>query len=100
MFVIAASFIGLVALIPYLVIWGPDDPEGLEATFERGAMQIRSVAPGSLPAEAGLRGGDQVLSVGGRPVRNLNDWAAVVYTLEVGRLQVWMIVRGGLQLEI
>jgi eukaryotic-like serine/threonine-protein kinase len=100
MFVVAASFVGLVALIPYLVIWGPADPEGLEAAFELGTMRIRAVAPNVPLAEAGLQGGDQVLSVGGRPVRNLNDWAAVLYNLEVGRLQVWTVLRDGRQLEI
>jgi hypothetical protein len=98
-YVIAASYVGLVALIPYLVIWGPDDPEGLNAVFEHGTMQIRAVAPNAPLAAAGLRGGDQILSAGGRPVRNLSDWSAVLFNLEVGRLQVWTVRRGAQELE-
>ena len=34
MYVIAASFIGLQAFIPYLYIWGPADIQDLQARFE------------------------------------------------------------------
>lgn len=100
MFLVAASFVGLLALIPYLVIWGPADPEGLNATFERGLMQIRAVAPNTPLAEAGLKVGDQVLMVGGQPVHNTNDWAAVLANLQVGRVQVWSILRNEKRLDI
>jgi hypothetical protein len=100
MFVVAASFAGLHALIPYLVIWGPADPQGLNSSFERGVMRIRSVAPDSPLGEAGLQAGDQVLAISGQPIRNTRDWGSVQANREVGRPQVWRIERGGKRLEI
>jgi hypothetical protein len=99
MFVVAASFVGLVALIPYLVIWGPDDPEGLDATFDHDTMQVRAVAPDTPLQRAGPQASDQILSVGGRPVKKLSDWSAVLANLEAERPQLWRIARGEQQLE-
>lgn len=100
MVIVAASFLGLHVFIPYLVIWGPADPEGLQATFEFGAMRIRAVASNSPFTEAGLQAGDRVLTLSGQPVRNSHDWAAVLANQEVGRPQSWKILRGEKSLEI
>ena len=70
-------------MVPYLVIWGPADPEGLDAGFELGTMQLRSVAPNTPLAVAGLKTGDQVFFVDGQPVQSTNDWAAVLANLQV-----------------
>jgi tRNA A-37 threonylcarbamoyl transferase component Bud32 len=98
MYVVAASFLGLFAFIPYLLIYGPADPEGFDARFVGGATEIRAVSPGSQADQAGLRAGDVVLAVDGQAVRNGQDWQAVKATMEVGRAQRWEIARAGRQL--
>ncbi len=100
MFVVAASFLGLHAFIPYLAIWGPADPEGLDATFERGAMRLRAVAPSTPLAKAGLQAEDRVLTVSGQPLRNTHDWAAVLANQQAGRSETWKILRDEKPLEI
>jgi hypothetical protein len=93
MYVVAASYIALFALIPYLVIWGPADLLGLRADYEDGTMLIRAVDPGSLPARAGVRPGDRVVEIDGRPMRRIRDWTVFNANLEVGRAQRWEILR-------
>ena len=62
MCVVAASFVAVHALIPYLLIWGPADIVGLQAAFENGAMRIRALASDSPLSHAGLRTDDRVLA--------------------------------------
>ena len=100
MFAVAASYIALLALIPYLVIWGPADLDGLSASFENGAMFVRVVEPETPPARAGLQVGDRVLAIDGRSLRSTHDWAAVPANMEVGRLQRWEVLRGDARLEV
>ncbi|HVN81765.1 MAG TPA: protein kinase [Terriglobia bacterium] len=100
MFIIAASFVGLHMFFTYMLILGPADPKGLDATFERGTMRIHFVAPHTPFAKAGLQAGDQVLTAGRQAVRNTGDWAAVVYNWEAGRPQTWKVLRGEKPLEI
>jgi hypothetical protein len=100
MYLVAASYVALLALIPYIVIWGPADLLGLHATFEDGRMLIRSVTPDSLPAKAGLRAGDQVASIDGRPIRGTQDWSVTNANLEVNRVQKWEILRQGNRIEL
>ena len=73
MYVVAASFLALIAFFYYMLIWGPGDISGLHAVFEHGAMRIRVAKPDTPFAEGGLRAGDLVLSVDGLPVRNAYD---------------------------
>lgn len=98
--VIAASYLALLALIPYLVIWGPADLLELDASFQHGTMVVHGVTPNSLEAAAGLRVGDQVLAIDGRPMRNARDWQAVNANLEIGRTQRWAVIRDGKRLQV
>jgi predicted Ser/Thr protein kinase len=100
MFIIAASFVGLYVFYTYMLIWGPAEPGGLDAVFERGTMRIRAVAADTPFAKAGLQAGDQVLAAGRQAVRNTDDWAAVLFNWEAGRAQTWMILREEKPLEI
>ena len=100
MYVVAASYVALFALIPYLVIWGPADLLGLAADFEDGTMLVRAAEPDSLPARAGVRPGDRVVAIDGRPMRRIGDWTAVNANLEVGRAQRWEILRDQERLEL
>jgi len=100
MYVIAASYLAIVAFIAYLVIWGPSDIGGYKHTFGQGAMRIQSVTPESALATAGLRAGDIVCAVDGLPIRTARDWAAVQFNLDVGKSQSWQILRGDERLEM
>ncbi len=100
MYVIAASYVALFALIPYLVIWGPADLLGLAAALEDGTMLVRAAEPDSLTARAGVRAGDRVVAIDGRPMRRIGDWTAVNANLEVGKAQRWEILRDQERLEL
>ncbi len=100
MFLIAASFIGLHLLIPYIIIWGPADPGGWKTVFEHGMMRIHALEHGDPSVIPGLRTGDLVTAVNGQPLRNSHDWAAILANGEVGRTQKWEILREGHTLKI
>ena len=95
MYVVAASFLGLFAFIPYLVTYGPADPERFDAHFTGAETEIRAVTPGSQVDQAGLRAGDVVLTIDGQAVRRGQDWQAVKANMEVGKAQHWEISRVG-----
>jgi tRNA A-37 threonylcarbamoyl transferase component Bud32 len=94
MVVVAGSYIATYALIFYLVIWGPAQLKGIVATFEGEAMVIRSLAVDSEAAKGGLRAGDRVLSIDGRPMRGPGDWTAATGNWEAGRPHRWLVSRG------
>src|SRR5207302_3623812 len=100
MYLVAASFAAMVLLIPYLTIWGPGDLDGVQATFESGAMRIRAIEAGSPPAEAGLVAGDLVVAVDDLPMRNPRDWAIVEANQDPVLPQRWDIRRGAERLEL
>jgi len=58
---------------------------------------IGRIEPGSPAAVAGLRGGDRILSVNGKPVRALDDYTATSNDLKTKPLTV-AVARGGQQL--
>jgi eukaryotic-like serine/threonine-protein kinase len=94
MYVAAVSFLWFFAFVPYLWIYGPADPEGLDARLLGGSTEIRAVAPGSQMDQAGLRAGDIVLTIDNQVVGTAQDWAAVKANMEVGKGQRWEIARG------
>ena len=100
MYIVAASFIGLQAFIPYLYIWGPADIEGLRAGFENDAMYIRAIEPNSHLAQAGLRAGDRVIAIDRLPVSYAREWDAVLANMYPGKPQQWEIVRDQRTLEL
>jgi hypothetical protein len=100
MYVVAASYVALLALIPYLVIWGPADLLGLTGDYADGTMLLRAVSPDSLAGRAGLRAGDRVVAIDGRPMRRVRDWTVLDANLEVGRAQHWEVLRDQRRLEL
>ena len=100
MFGVAASYAALLALIPYIVILGPADLLGLSASFQDGRMVLRSVTAATLPAKAGLRAGDQVVAIDGRPIRSTQDWVVTNANLELDRAQHWEILRNEELIEL
>jgi serine protease Do len=73
----------------------PDLPsEGVTRASLRGGVTVRTVAPGSPAARAGVRAGDVLVRAGDRPVRNPFDWEAVLLELRVGQEVPLRVQRG------
>jgi len=68
-------------------------PPATGAAAVNGAV-IETVEPGSAAAAAGLRPGDRVVRIDGRPVRNGSDLRTAVGLLEVGKTSQLAVVRG------
>ncbi|MGH7663833.1 MAG: trypsin-like peptidase domain-containing protein [Gemmatimonadaceae bacterium] len=60
---------------------------------------VRSVAPGSPAAAAGIRPGDVILGSRGQPLRNSFDWQTEVLDLRVGERVPIVIRRGDREIE-
>lgn len=100
MYVVAASYVGFVALFFYQLFAGPPILPGFEGRFISGGMAVLSVHPGSPEARAGLEEGDRVLAVNGQVIRNVHDWEAIRANTETGRPERWQIARANQRLEL
>jgi hypothetical protein len=100
MYVVAASYVGFVALFFYQLFTGPPILPGFEGRFISGGMAVLSVHPGSPEARAGLEEGDRVLAVNGQVIRNLHDWEAIRANTEIGRPERWQIARAYQRLDL
>ena len=58
-------------------------------------VQLSGVAPGGPAEEAGLRGGDVIVAVDGRPVENLYDYTYALEALRVGEAAEIVVERNG-----
>ncbi len=61
----------------------------------RGGVIVRTVAPGSPAARAGLLPGDQLVRANGRTLRNPFDWEALLLEARVGESVSLVVERGG-----
>src|SRR5262249_15602971 len=80
--------------IIYLILWGPAELGGFVHAFRGDAMEIRSVEAGSQVAKGGLRVGDLVLMIDGRPVRVVRAWTEATGNSQAGVPQSWVVSRG------
>jgi hypothetical protein len=71
------------------------EPSGLHAGFEGRGAEVASVAAGSPAERAGLRPGDRILTLQGRPVPTRMDWYAVNANLRPGEPVGLLIERDG-----
>jgi PDZ domain len=100
MYVVAASYLGFVALFFYQVYGGAPVFPGFEGRFTGRGVAVFSVYP-SYPAwYAGLKEGDHVLAVNGQVISNVHDWEAIRANTEVGHPQLWQIARARQQVEL
>lgn len=67
----------------------------MRASFTPAGTKIESIADGSLFAKAGLRAGDVITSIDGKPLRSLDDVAALYARAAKLRLVTAQVVRGG-----
>ena len=72
----------------------PDLVEGLHLPANRGVV-LEDVSPGSPADKAGLRVGDIVTSVGGKPVNNVRQFALDLYTYKIGQKAEIGVLRDG-----
>jgi tRNA A-37 threonylcarbamoyl transferase component Bud32 len=98
--VVAASFLVLTLFNGYLVIWGPELADGLDATFDGGALHVRSVAFETPFARAGLQSGDQLLAVNDLPMLGPREWRAALANVRAGQPETWHVLRNGSRLEL
>ena len=65
------------------------------ASFTPAGVKVESVLEGSLFTKVGLRAGDVIASVDGRPLRSLDDVAALYARSASLRTVTAQVVRGG-----
>jgi serine protease Do len=73
--------------------------KGLGLSQEEGVI-LEDVIPGGPADEAGLKVGDIVLSIEGRPVHNLREFALVLYRFRIGESAPLLILRNGKRQQI
>ena len=78
----------------YLRTITPELVEGLHLPVNRGVL-LEDVSPGSPADKAGLKVGDIVTSVGGKPVDNVRQFALDLYTYKIGQKAEIGVLRNG-----
>ena len=72
----------------------PDLVEGLHLPVNHGVL-LEDVIPGSAAEKAGLKVGDVVVSVGGKPINDVRHFALDLYTYKVGQKADVGVLRNG-----
>ena len=78
----------------YLRTITPELVEGLNLPVRRGVL-LEDVNPGSPADKAGLKPGDVVTSVGGKPVDNVREFALDLYAYKIGQNAEIGVLHGG-----
>ncbi|MGB8887837.1 MAG: trypsin-like peptidase domain-containing protein [Candidatus Korobacteraceae bacterium] len=78
----------------YLRTINPDLVEGLHLPVNHGVL-LEDVVPGSSADKAGLKVGDVVVSVGGKPVNDVRHFALDLYSYKVGQKADVGVLRNG-----
>lgn len=73
---------------------------GVATEQEREGLRVRQVNPGSVAAAAGLKNGDVILEVAGRPAKSLQNLRAIVQRQTPGTWLPLKVRRGGEEIEI
>jgi predicted Ser/Thr protein kinase len=79
----AAAYLLYFGLLLYCDLRRPQDP-GLVVAAGDAGLVASSVSPGSLAAAAGLRAGDTIATIDGRPMRGRLDWFAFTAQVRPG----------------
>jgi serine protease Do len=78
----------------YLRTITPDLAEGLKLTRDHGVL-LEDVSPGSSADKAGLKVGDVVVNIGGKPVGDVKQFATQLFTYKIGQAAPIGVVREG-----
>jgi serine protease Do len=76
----------------YLRTITPDLAEGLKLTRDHGVL-LEDVSPGSSADRAGLKVGDVVVNIGGKPVGDVKQFATQLFTYKIGQAAPIGVVR-------
>ncbi len=86
MCLLAAAYLGNLALIGYVEFRGPEDPGvDLGTLLAPGPAVARGIAPGSPAARAGLEQGDRLVSVENHSIGSALDWVYALNGAQAGR---------------
>ncbi len=72
----------------------PELVEGLHLPVNHGLL-LEDVAPGSPADKAGLKAGDVITSIGGKPVDNVRQFTLVLYSYRIGQKAEIGVLRDG-----
>ena len=78
----------------YLRTITPDLAEGLKLGRDHGVL-LEDVSPGSSANKAGLKVGDVVVNIGGKPVGDVKQFATQLFTYKIGQAAPIGVVRDG-----
>ena len=91
--VVVGTFTAYFCLIAYCDLF-PPEPLGADLVATAGGTIVRAVDAGSAADRAGLTRDDTILSVEGRPIRNVLDWSTVFARVDFGRPMTVTLQRG------
>ncbi len=83
----------------YLRTVTPDLAEGLKLPRSHGVL-LEDVTPGSSADKAGLKVGDLVTDIGGKPVGDVKQFATQLFTYKIGEVAPIGIVRDGKEVTV
>jgi serine protease Do len=83
----------------YLRTVTPDLAEGLKLPRSHGVL-LEDVSPGSSADKAGLKVGDLVTNIGGKPVGDVKQFATQLFTYKIGEVAPIGIVRDGKEVTV
>src|SRR5450631_3760821 len=78
----------------YLRTITPDLAEGLKLPRNHGVL-LEDVSPGSSADKAGLKVGEVITSIGGKPVGDTKEFATVLFTYKIGQAAPIGVLRDG-----
>ncbi len=83
----------------YLRTITPDLAEGLKLPRSHGVL-LEDVSPGSSADKAGLKVGEVVVDIGGKPVGDVKQFATQLFTYKIGQVAPIGVIRDGKEVTI
>ena len=83
----------------YLRTITPDLAEGLKLPRSHGVL-LEDVAPGSSADKAGLKVGEVVTSIGGKPVGDVKEFATLLFAYKIGQVAPIGVLRNGKEVTV
>ena len=83
----------------YLRTITPDLAEGLKLPRDHGVL-LEDVSPGSSADKAGLKVGEMVTNIGGKPVGDVKQFATLLFTYKIGQAAPIGVLRDGKEVTV
>jgi len=78
----------------YLRTTPPDPPARLKLSRNHGVL-LEDVTPSSSAEKAGLKVGEVIISIGGKPVGDVKEFATILFGYKIGQTAPIGVIRGG-----